>query len=370
MLGLIIDELKNRGVADKNIFLVSFESSEYNMIKNDEELTRQIHLLTDNVEGKKYLLFDEIQHVNDWERSINSFRVDMDCDIYVTGSNSELLSGKLSTLIAGRYMEIRMYPFSFNEVLQFFREDKKEEINSLRERELFDEYLEYGGLPFTLNLGRNEKTRYIHDIYNSILMRDIINNHNIRNIDMLERLLLYMIENIGCFSSANSVSKYLKSEGRKLSVESIVNYLNYFTEAFLFTRVPREDLAGKKLLTINEKYYLADTGFYSAFINKSNRGRLLENVVFNELIRRGFTVSIGKVNNLEVDFVCRKDNKKMYIQVSETVMDENTREREFRPLMKINDFYPKYVLTMDTWDYSRDGIVNMNITDFLKSDVL
>lgn len=172
------------------------------------------------------------------------------------------------------------------------------------------------------------------------------------------------------FFSANSVSKYLKSEGRKLSVESIVNYLNYFTEAFLFTRVPREDLVGKKLLTINEKYYLADTGFYSAFINKSNRGRLLENVVFNELIRRGFIISIGKVNNLEVDFVCRKDNRKIYIQVSETVMDENMREREFRPLMKINDFYPKYVLTMDTWDYSRDGIVNMNIIDFLKSDVI
>ena len=234
---------------------------------------------------------------------------------------------------------------------------------------MFNDYLKYGGLPFTINLNNDNKLAYLRDVYNSILFNDINKRYNIRNIDMLERLILFLIGNIGKTFSSNSLSKYLKHEGRSLSVETIANYLNYITSSYLFQKAQREDLISKKVLTISEKYYLVDTGFYNAFIiNNVSRSQLLENVVFNELTRRGYSVYIGKVNNLEVDFVCKKHNKKIYIQVSESILDENTREREFKPLLRIKDFYPKYILSLDDWDYSYEGIIHLNIVDFLKDE--
>jgi predicted AAA+ superfamily ATPase len=370
MLNLIIDELRNRGIKKENIFYITFESSQYNQINNDLELTELIKKLTQNIQGRIYLLFDEIQLVKNWERSINSFRVDYDCDIYITGSNSNLLSSELATLLTGRYMEIKMYPFSFNETLDYYKEEKNIEITKETEKEIFKDYITYGGLPFTLKLDKEDKINYLQDVYNSIILKDIINRYEIRNIDMLERLILFLIENIGNSFSANSISKYMKNEKRNISVETITNYLNYFINAFILTKVSREDLIGKKLLTINEKYYLINTGFYKTFIgNNKNQGKLLENIVFNELILRGYNVTVGKVNNLEIDFICKKQDQKYYIQVSQSIMDENTLKREFKPLMEIKDFYPKYILTLDDWNYSSDGIIHMNIIDFLKKGI-
>ncbi|WP_406533494.1 ATP-binding protein [Methanobrevibacter sp.] len=369
LLKSIQEELKNRGVADENIFLISFESMKYNKIENFNQLDECIIDLTKNTKGKIYLLFDELQNVKNWEKSINACRVDLNCDIYITGSNSELLSGEMATLISGRYYQINIYPFSFAEFIQYKKEIEKTDVSNLEE--LFNEYVEYGGMPPIQQVATEDKYSYLGDIYNSILLKDIITRHNIRNTDMLNRILDYVIMNLGKNFSATSISKYMKHEGRKISKDTILDYLLYSKNACFIHQAPREDLKGKKVLQHNEKYFLVDHGFYQAkYGGIENMGSILENIVYIELLRRGYDVKIGIINEKEIDFVCTKDKEKIYIQVTYQLNGDETIEREFSGLTQINDNFDKYVLSMDKLDFSGSGLKHRNIIDFLTSDYI
>ena len=366
LLKQIIDELENRGIASENIIYMSFESSKYKNIRNDDDLDEFIFSKTNNLNGKIYLLFDEIQKVKNWEVSLNSYRVDLECDIYITGSNSQLLSGELATLISGRYISINMLPFSFKELIQY-HDEMHENIDEIK---LFEQYLSYGGFPGLLNYENEEKEKYLYDLYSTIVLNDILYKNKVKDLDLLERLMEFMISNIGKLFSANSISKYIKNENRKTTPHTIINYMDYARNAFIFYQIKRENIKQKRKLLISDKYYLVDSGFYFIFNGSTQRnwGQLLENIVFLELIRQGYSITIGKIQDLEVDFVCRKANQIKYIQVSQSILDENTRKREFKSLEKISDSYPKYVISMDSFDFSANGIIHLNIIDFLKSE--
>ena len=366
LLKQIIDELENRGIASENIIYMSFESSKYKNIRNDDDLDEFIFSKTNNLNGKIYLLFDEIQKVKNWEVSLNSYRVDLECDIYITGSNSQLLSGELATLISGRYISINMLPFSFKELIQYY-DEMHEKIDEIK---LFEQYLSYGGFPCLLNYENEEKEKYLYDLYSTIVLNDILYKNKVKDLDLLERLMEFMISNIGKLFSANSISKYIKNENRKTTPHTIINYMDYARNAFIFYQIKRENIKQKRKLLISDKYYLVDSGFYFIFNGSTQRnwGQLLENIVFLELIRQGYSITIGKIQDLEVDFVCRKANQIKYIQVSQSILDENTRKREFKSLEKISDSYPKYVISMDSFDFSANGIIHLNIIDFLKSE--
>lgn len=366
LLKQIIDELENRGIASENIIYMSFESSKYKNIRNDDDLDEFIFSKTNNLNGKIYLLFDEIQKVKNWEVSLNSYRVDLECDIYITGSNSQLLSGELATLISGRYISINMLPFSFKELIQYY-DEMHENIDEIQ---LFEQYLSYGGFPGLLNYENEEKEKYLHDLYSTIVLNDILYKNKVKDLDLLERLMEFMISNIGQLFSANSISKYIKNENHKTTPHTIINYMDYARNAFIFYQIKRENIKQKRKLLISDKYYLVDSGFYFIFngLTQRNWGQLLENIVFLELIRQGYSITIGKIQDLEVDFVCRKANQIKYIQVSQSILDENTRKREFKSLEKISDSYPKYVISMDSFDFSANGIIHLNIIDFLKSE--
>lgn len=366
LLKQIIDELENRGIASENIIYMSFESSKYKNIRNDDDLDEFIFSKTNNLNGKIYLLFDEIQKVKNWEVSLNSYRVDLECDIYITGSNSQLLSGELATLISGRYISINMLPFSFKELIQY-HDEMHENIDEIK---LFEQYLSYGGFPGLLNYENEEKEKYLYDLYSTIVLNDILYKNKVKDLDLLERLMEFMISNIGQLFSANSISKYIKNENRKTTPHTIINYMDYARNAFIFYQIKRENIKQKRKLLISDKYYLVDSGFYFIFNGSTQRnwGQLLENIVFLELIRQGYSITIGKIQDLEVDFVCRKANQIKYIQVSQSILDENTRKREFKSLEKISDSYQKYVISMDSFDFSANGIIHLNIIDFLKSE--
>lgn len=366
LLKQIIDELENRGIASENIIYMSFESSKYKNIRNDNDLDEFIFSKTNNLNGKIYLLFDEIQKVKNWEVSLNSYRFDLECDIYITGSNSQLLSGELATLISGRYISINMLPFSFKELIQYY-DEMHENIDEIK---LFEQYLSYGGFPGLLNYENEEKEKYLYDLYSTIVLNDILYKNKVKDLDLLERLMEFMISNIGQLFSANSISKYIKNENRKTTPHTIINYMDYARNAFIFYQIKRENIKQKRKLLISDKYYLVDSGFYFIFNGSTQRnwGQLLENIVFLELIRQGYSITIGKIQDLEVDFVCRKANQIKYIQVSQSILDENTRKREFKSLEKISDSYPKYVISMDSFDFSANGIIHLNIIDFLKSE--
>ena len=369
LLRSIQQELKMRGVSEENIFLISFESMKYNKIENFSQLDECIISLTKNTKGKVYLLFDEIQNVKNWEKTINACRVDLNCDIYITGSNSELLSGEMATLISGRYYQINIYPFSFAEFLQYKKEMQKTDAGNLDE--MFREYVEYGGMPPIQQVASQDKYSYLGDIYNTILLKDIITRHNIRNTDMLNRILDYAIMNLGKNFSATNIAKYLKHEGRKVSKDTILDYILYSKNACFIHKAPRKDIKGKKVLQNNEKHYLVDHGFYQAKYGEiENIGSVLENIVYIELLRRGYDVKIGIMNEKEIDFVCTKGKEKVYIQVAYQLKNDETLEREFSGLAKINDNFDKYVLSMDKLDFSQGGLKHRNIIDFLMSDYI
>jgi len=360
MLGLIKEELIKRGVKSHNIILINFDSKKYKNIINNNQLDNVVEKSVKNKKGKVYLFFDEIQNVKKWERSIASYKIDYDCDIYITGSNSNLLSGELATHLTGRYYEIKMYPFSYQEFLDF-----KEKSNSL---ELFYEYLQYGGLPQTFLLDEHQKINYLDDLFNSIFYKDIVKRYQIRDIDILERLTTFVFDNVGNIFSPSRISEYYKKEMNiKISNKTITNYLKYLENACFIAKVKREDVEGKKILKFNEKYYVTDHGFCEAKAkgNIDNIGRVMENIVYFEFLRRDWKVTIGKTHDYEVDFVCRKHKQSIYVQVTYLLESPNTIEREFRPFTKIKDNYPKYIISMDQFDRSRDGIKNVNLLDFL-----
>lgn len=367
MLKLLMEELKNIGINEKQFIYINFENLKYRNLKNYERLYDFILNKVDNKYKSYYIFLDEIQETEEWEKCVNSLRVDEDFnfDIYITGSNAKLLSGELSTYLAGRYIEFVVYPFSFKEFFEIMKEKNKE----IDLKEAFQDYVKFGGMPFLHNLDYNFEAsmQYLQDLYASIILKDITQRNNIRDTDLLERIINYVVMNIGNTFSATSISKFFKSENRKVATETILNYIKACEEAFLVYRVARNDLLGKKILNVNEKYYIADHGIREAIMenNQKNINQVLENIVYFEMLRRGYNVKIGKVDNLEVDFVCKKNDETIYIQVSYLLASEDTKEREFSVLENIKDNYPKYVLSMDEFDMSRNGIKHINLIEFL-----
>lgn len=349
ILKLIQEELKNDGIDEKNIIYINFESLVFMDIKNFETLYKYIIEKTDNISGKIYILLDEIQEVKGWEKAINSFLVDLDVDIYITGSNANLLSSELATYIAGRYIEIKIYPLSFQEYIDFASENNKKTPLSIDE--YFYQYLNFGGLPgiHIFNYNKEEIYQYLADVYNSILLRDVIARNNIRDIELLERVVLYIMDNIGNTFSAKSISDFLKNQGRKLSIETIYNYLKALENAFIISKVQRYDIKGKNILETQEKYYLSDLGFRNAKLGYQSNdiSSYLENIIFLELLRRKYKVNVGKENNKEVDFIANLRDENLYLQVTYLLASPETIEREFFPLKAIKDNYPKMVLSMD-----------------------
>jgi len=368
MLELIQEELVATGVSPAQFISINFEKMSNSKLCTAEALHEEICQRISEISGKAYLFFDEIQEVTDWEKCINSCRIDFDCDIYITGSNAKLLSGELATHLAGRYVEFVIYPFSFSEFVTM----RTQQTSSTDITKFFREYISLGGMPFLSNLIDNNDacSQYLKDVYNSVVLKDIVKRNKIRDVDQLERIITYVLANIGHTFSATSVSKYFKSEGRTISPETILNYIKACTDAFLFYKVNREDLVGKKILTVNEKYYVVDHGLHEANDGQNNRDieLILENIVFMELLRRGYSVTIGKNNSREIDFVAQKKGNKLYIQVSYMLANNDTIEREFHVYHSIPDNYPKYVVSMDEFDMSRNGIKHFNIRDFLLMD--
>ena len=367
MLKLLMEELKNRGINENQFIYINFENLKYRNLKNYERLYDFILNKVDDKYKSYYVFLDEIQEVEGWEKCVNSLRVDEELrfDIYITGSNAKLLSGELSTYLAGRYIEFIVYPFSFKEFFEIIQEKNQE----IKVKEAFQKYVKFGGMPFLHNLDYNFEAsmQYLQDLYASIILKDITQRNNIRDTDLLERIINYIVMNIGNTFSATSISKFFKSENRKVATETILNYIKACEEAFLVYRVARNDLLGKKILNVNEKYYIADHGIREAIMenNQKNINQILENIVYFEMLRRGYNIKIGKVDNFEVDFVCKKNDETIYIQVSYLLASEDTKEREFSVLENIKDNYPKYVLSMDEFDMSRNGIKHVNLIEFL-----
>ena len=305
--------------------------------------------------------------MENWEKCVNSLRVDMDCDIYITGSNAKLLSGELATYLAGRYVEFVIYPFSFME----FKELYSSLFPDTDDAGCFRAYLTSGGMPYLSNLRYEEGPgfQYLQDLYNSVVLKDIVKRNNVRDVDLLERIIAYITGNIGTSFSASSISKFLKSEGRTASVETVLNYMKYCLDAYLFYRVKRQDLQGKQILTTNEKYYIADHGIREAVLGGNMRdiNLILENIVCMELLRRGYDVTVGKSGEKEIDFICENKNEKIYVQVTYLLASEETIRREFSVYDTVKDHYPKYVVSMDEFDMSRNGIKHRNIRDFLQA---
>ena len=314
---------------------------------------------------KVYLFFDEIQEVAAWEKCINSLRIALDCDIYITGSNAKLLSGELATYLGGRYVEFVIYPFSFSEFMQLYATID----NSLSEQACFRKYLLSGGMPYLANLRYEEApcAQYLTDLFNSVQLKDIIKHNNVRDVDLLERIIAYITAHVGTTFSANSLVKFFKNEQRTVSTDTVLNYMKYCCEAYLFYQVRREDLHGKQILATKEKYYIADHGIREAVYGGNMRdiNLLLENIVFMELLRRGYNVTVGKIGTKEIDFVCSRHGEKIYVQVAYLLADESTVRREFGALLEIKDNFPKYVVTMDEIDMSRSSIKHRSIRAFL-----
>ena len=365
MLELVKNELKESGISEENFLCINFEQFSNSQYLDVQSLYKKIVDFQKNTKGKIYLFFDEIQEVTGWEKCINSCRIDFDCDIYITGSNAKLLSGELATYLAGRYVEFVIYPFSFAE---FF------EMNLLKNPNVdkstcFMQFLKTGGMPFLSNFPDDDsaKSQYLIDIYNSVVLIDVVKRYNIRDVDTLERIVAYAFSNIGHIFSATSLSKYFKSENRKISHDTILNYLKFCSDAFLFYKINRYDLEGKKIVTVNEKYYCADHGLREALFGKNiqNIDQVLENIVCLELLRRNYKVYVGKKGDLEIDFIAEKQGKKIYVQVAYLLANEETIRREFSVYNAVKDSYPKYVVSMDELDFSQNGIIHKNIKDFL-----
>ena len=364
LLLMFKDYLLNNNVNEKNIIHINFESAMYDDIKDYRDLYNEIKSKISN--EKMYILIDEVQNVDKWEKAINSLNVDFDVDIYITGSNAYLLSSELATLLSGRYIEIKMYPLSFKEFLKFNNYDE----SNLEDK--FNEYLKYGGLPAITQIKdkNNLIMSYLNDIYNTIVKKDIIERNNIKDIALLENIVKYISSNIGSSISANRISDYLNSNKvvEKTNHQTIDNYLKMLENAFIVYKADRSDIRSKALLKTLGKYYIADTGLRNIVLGFRNidEGHLLENVVYLELLRRGYKVNIGKSLDYEVDFVTENTEEIKYYQVTKSLLDDNVKDREIRSLESISDNYEKTILTMDrTINKDYNGIKVKNIIDFL-----
>ncbi len=364
LLMMFKEYLLNSGIKEERIVYMNFESASYDDIKNYQDLYSYVKAKIKK--EKIYLLLDEVQNVDMWEKAINSFKVDFDIDIYLTGSNAYLLSSELSTLLSGRYIEIKVYPLSFKEYLEFNNYDKENIENK------FNEYLKYGGLPAITLIKDNSDLvlSYLNDIYNTIVKKDIIDKNNIKNTALLENIIKYLANNIGSSVSSTKISDYLNSNKiiKNSNHQTIDNYLNMLEKSFIMYKADRTDIKNKSLLKTLGKYYISDIGIRNIILGFRNidEGHLLENVVYLELLRRGYRVNIGKSNEYEVDFVAENPNDIKYYQVTKSISNDDVRNREIRSLESIEDNYEKIILTRDRL-ISNDfnGIKVKNIIDWL-----
>ena len=365
MLDLIKQELEESGTDPSRFISINFEDMRYEHLHTARALHDEIRERAAGISERIYLFFDEIQEVDGWEKCINSLRVSMDCDIYITGSNARLLSGELATYLGGRYVEFVIYPFSFSEFMELYRQTAPETSAP----QCFQKYLLCGGMPYLSNIRYEEEPsrQYLTDLFNSVQLKDIVRRNSIRDIDLLERVISCITVNVGNTFSASSLVKFFKSEHRTVAAETVMNYIRYCCDAFLFYQIRREDIKGKQLLASNEKYYIADHGIREAVFGGNMRdiNLILENIVCMELLRRGYTVTVGKSKNKEIDFICHDRNEKIYIQVTYLLASEETIDRKFSVYDSISDNFPKYVVSMDELDMSRSGIKHRNIRDFL-----
>lgn len=367
LLRMIMNELLPE-IPLGNIYYLNMESRKGLLIINEIDLMEDIEAFADGKDGKLYFFLDEIQYVSNWERTVNVLRVVYDCDIYITGSNANLLSGELATLIAGRYVQFEVMPFQFVEFMDMITK----ETGDSNSENSFHLYLELGGMPFLGNtLGQKQDSMiYLKDTFDSIVIKDVQARKEIRDLDLLNRLVHYVVEQCGRTFSARSIHRYLKNQQKRTSVDTILNYLAYCEEAFIFRRIRKHDVKGKEAFKYQDKYYLTDHGFREAlgYSNTEQIQVVLENIVCNELLSRRYQLAVGDLDGREIDFIAKREQEIIYVQVCYLLAEESTVEREFAPLRSIADNYPKYVISMDSIDMSREGIKHMNITDFLLQD--
>ena len=364
-LKLIINRLIDNGVNTENILLINKDSLEFDVLSNYQQLVSFVNDYFKNVTGKKYLFIDEVQEIDSWEKAISGFLADSTADLYITGSNSRLLSSELATYISGRYIEIKIYALTFSEFLKFRNVSEPEKTESE-----FGIFMKYGGFPGIHQMVYDDEVidQYISSIYNTILLKDVVARNNLRDIALLERISHFAANNCGNITSSNKISDFLKSQKTSGSVDTVQNYLNMLTSAFIFHKVSRFDIKGKRLLEIHEKYYMGDIGLKHSMLGykMNDISGHLENIVFLELLARGYKVNIGKINELEVDFIATRKEQQIYIQVVYLLADDKIIKREFGALEKINDNYPKIVLSLDKFlDLDRNGIKWYNLIDFL-----
>ncbi len=359
----ITEELKSNNIPESQIIYINFEYEDYSFIKNHTDLHNYV---TEKIktQDKYYLFFDEIQAVKEWEKAVNSFKASKNVSIFITGSNSDLLSGELATHLAGRYVSFKVYPFTLKEVCQLKNIQDKAETE-----ELFKDYMIWGGLPQRFMLTDEYQVRtYLSDIYNSIIVKDIIARFKIKDLDLFNRIVEYIFTTPSQTFSAESLSKYfLSKDEREVSKTTLYNYLEYMIKAMVINKVDRYDVRGKRILTGKYKYYLTDLGLGSV-MNAGKRpqmGAYLENIVYNELISRGYDVKVGGLPKGEIDFIATSHAERIYIQVAYILADDMVINREFGVYKDIDDNYPKYVLSMDKFDFSQNGIIHRNIIDWL-----
>jgi len=361
----IIDELKDKNISEEQIIYINFEYKEFSFIRNDDDLYSYIKSFIKN-DSKYYIFLDEIQNVDKWEKTVNSFKAKEKYSIFITGSNSDLLSGELASHIAGRYVSFKIYPFNFFEVCKLKNIDNN---NKYELKEYFDDYIKWGGLPqrFEFKLESQIKT-YLSDVYDSIIVKDIINRFEIKDLDLFNRIVEYIVTTPSETFSAETLANYfLGKEERGVAKNTLYNYLEYMVKGNLINKCERYDIRGKRILSGRYKYYLTDLGLGMVKnINKRPQlGAYLENVVYNELLVRGYDVSVGNIQNGEIDFIATKDNKIEYYQVTYMLSTDDVIEREFGAYKNIDDNYPKYVISTDTFDMSQNGIIHKNIIDWL-----
>lgn len=356
----IINEFKTNGINEERIIHLRFDEYSNKKLLDSNELSK--YLNNKIMDDEKYYLFlDEIQEVEHFEKIINELNNKGNVDIFITGSNSTMLSSEFATFLTGRYVSFEVYPFSFKEFIEYKGNDNLET--------LFLEYINFGGFPQTLIIEDNEsKKNLLTDLYNSIVIRDIVERYNVRDISLLDSYLKYILNAMGSLFSATNISNYLKNEKRNVGRETLYNYKKYAEDVYFIYSVPRLDIQGKKILQTNEKIYINDQGFRGIYFNnEKDIEKILENIVYFELLRRGYKVYIGNINNKEIDFVATKNEGKIYVQVTYILSLDKTIEREFGVFNEINDHYAKYVISTDKFDMSRNGIKHLNIIDFLMS---
>lgn len=363
LLSQIQEYLLEHGKNKEQIIYISLESKQNQKYKDGDALYDYIISACKNINGTAYIFLDEIQMVEKWEEVVSSLLVDLNCDLYITGSNSKLLAGELATLIAGRYIQIRVYPFTLSEAKEVLLENNKYTTDDA----LFQDYLKYGGLPMRFALEKISVEPYLSDTYDGIVTKDIVKRNKIKNVNLLNTLLAFLMDNIANPFSARSIVSALEANGIKTTVDTVVSYIEYIKSAMIIYPVQRYDLKGKKLLSSAEKYYTVDLGLRNVIKNSEtiDYNKLYENIVFLELLYRGYEVRVGKFDDYEIDFVAYKGSSHAYFQVCYALDSEKTIEREFGNLERIRDNYPKYVISGDIPDFSRNGIQHYNILDFL-----